>query len=290
MEKQNIGYIKNILNNYSLDLKSDEKLSSEVDEFKKLYQNISNSDEKNDYFNSELDINQEQANKDDNTSNLIYYKNSTEEEINFKNQNVFANTHSNINLAINLLKNKNDTRSIIKDLLDFDFNDDKNKDDENSDILYTILMEELSESIGKNHKNIKEEVSYLIELLKKNKPRSRKLKELHSDIGMMVLAMDYLSRLFTKIEERRPKEDNDLNKKIENVSSSYKEIYITVLGDMENTNKLANFLVLTKRISKWEIYKTNHDSVSIYIWAKDDIYFYDIIEIAHSLEIDVLPF
>lgn len=290
MEKQNIGYIKNILNNYSLDLKSDEKLSSEVDEFKKLYQNISNSDEKNDYFNSELDINQEQANKDDNTSNLIYYKNSTEEEINFKNQNVFANTHSNINLAINLLKNKNDTRSIIKDLLDFDFNDDKNKDDENSDILYTILMEELSESIGKNHKNIKEEVSYLIELLKKNKPRSRKLRELHSDIGMMVLAMDYLSRLFTKIEERRPKEDNDLNKKIENVSSSYKEIYITVLGDMENTNKLANFLVLTKRISKWEIYKTNHDSVSIYIWAKDDIYFYDIIEIAHSLEIDVLPF
>ena len=290
MEKQNIGYIKNTLNNYSLDLNSGGKLSSEVDEFKKLYKDISNSDEKNDYFNSELDINEEQANKDDNTSNLIHYKNSTEEEINFKNQNVFTNTHSNINLPINLLKNKNDTRNMIKDLLDFDFNDNENTDDENSDILYTILMEELSEAIGNNHKNIKEEVSYLIELLKKNKPKSRKLKELHSDIGMMVLAMDYLSRLFTKIEERRPKEDNDLNKKIENVSSSDKEIYITVLGDMENTNKLANFLVLTKRISKWEIYKTNHDSVSIYIWAKNDIYFYDIIEIAHSLEIDVLPF
>lgn len=290
MEKQNIGYIKNTLNNYSLDLNSGGKLSSEVDEFKKLYKDISNSDEKNDYFNSELDINEEQANKDDNTSNLIHYKNSTEEEINFKNQNVFTNTHSNSNLPINLLKNKNDTRKMIKDLLDFDFNDNENTDDENSDILYTILMEELSESIGKNHKIIKEEVSYLIELLKKNKPKSRKLKELHSDIGMMVLAMDYLSRLFTKIEERRPKEDNDLNKKIENVSSSDKEIYITVLGDMENTNKLANFLVLTKRISKWEIYKTNHDSVSIYIWAKNDIYFYDIIEIAHSLEIDVLPF
>jgi len=290
MEKQNIGYIKNTLNNYSLDLNSRGKLSSEVDEFKKLYKGISNSDEKNDYFNSELDINEEQANDADHTINLMHYKNSTEEEINFKNQNIFTNTHSNINLPINLLKNKNDTRNMIKDLLDFDFNDNENTDDENSDILYTILMEELSESIGKNHKNIKEEVSYLIELLKKNKPKSRKLKELHSDIGMMVLAMDYLSRLFTKIEERKPKEDNDLNKKIENVSSSDKEIYITVLGDMENTNKLANFLVLTKRISKWEIYKVNHDSVSIYIWAKDDIYFYDIIEIAHSLEIDILPF
>ncbi|WFD10578.1 hypothetical protein [Tepidibacter hydrothermalis] len=290
MEKQNIGYIKNTLKNYSLDLNSGEKSSSEFDEFKKLYQSISNSDEKNDYFDSELDINQEQGNNDDNTSNLVHYKNSTEEEINFKNQNIFTNPHNNINLPISSLKNKENTRSVIRDLLDFDFNDNENTDDENSDILYTILMEELSESIGKNYKNMKEEVSYLIELLRKNKPRSRKLKELHSDIGMMVLAMDYLSRLFTKIEERKPKEDNALNKKIEKVSSSDKEIYITVLGDMENTNKLANFLVLTKRISKWEIYKVNYDSVSIYIWAKDDIYFYDIIEIADSLEIDILPF